>query len=104
MRRYLTAMGVRTISFPVAVWGFSAEHYVLATVAALLATLIPSVAVMVANAVDHRQARPAAPASPVQGLAARGSGAVDRGDAEGAGNGSTRDGSGPVVIAGSLVE
>lgn len=56
MKRYLVAMGVRTLSFPVAVWAFVQEYYVLAGVLAVLAAVIPSFAVMLANAVDRRQA------------------------------------------------
>lgn len=61
-------MGVRTVSFPLAVWAFSAELYVLAWTLAALATFIPSFAVMIANAVDERRRTPQAPVSPVQGL------------------------------------
>lgn len=69
MRRYLAAMGVRTVSFPVAVWAFATERYVLATIAAVLATVIPSFAVMLANAVDNRRAPQASgPISPVKRL------------------------------------
>lgn len=84
MKQYLAAMAVRTLSFPVAVWAFATERYVLATVAAVLATIIPSFAVMLANAVDRRQQPGAAtPASPVQGLGPAGGAsdqAADRAD------------------------
>ena len=50
MRHYLVAMGVRTLSFPVAVWAFVQEYYVLAGVLAVLAAVLPSFAVMIANA------------------------------------------------------
>lgn len=95
-RNYLVAMAVRTLSFPVAVWGFMSGHHVLGALAALLATFIPSIAVMLANAVDHRQVEAPRPSSPVQGLAA------GRGDV-----GATAAGAAPqepVVITGSLVE
>lgn len=71
MRQYLVAMGIRTAAFPLAVWGFMTERYALAWVAALLAIVIPSFAVMLANAVDHRQhAQSARPRSPVRQLGA----------------------------------
>lgn len=56
MKHYLLAMGIRTACFPLAVWAFATERFVLAWVAALGAILIPSFAVMLANAVDRRQA------------------------------------------------
>lgn len=56
MKQYLLAMGIRTLSFPLAVWAFVQEFYVLAGVLAVLAAIIPSFAVMLANAVDRRQA------------------------------------------------
>lgn len=69
MRSYLIAMGVRTLSFPVAIWAFLNDHLVLGWVFVVLAVLIPSVAVMLANAVDRRgTSSGAAPRSPVQGL------------------------------------
>lgn len=56
MRNYLVAMGIRTACFPIAVWAVTAEQYAVAWVAALGAIFIPSFAVMLANAVDRRQA------------------------------------------------
>lgn len=56
MKQYLLAMGVRTLSFPLAVWAFVEQRYVLAGILAFLAAVIPSFAVMLANAVDRRQA------------------------------------------------
>lgn len=65
MRRYLFAMGIRTLAFPVAVWAFTTQRYTLAWIAAILAAVIPSFAVMLANAVDRRQVTsPVAPVSP----------------------------------------
>lgn len=71
MKRYLWAMGIRTACFPLAVWAFASGRYVLAWTAAIGAAVIPSFAVMLANAVDRRQ-DPAReePASPVRGLGA----------------------------------
>jgi hypothetical protein len=69
MKHYLLAMGIRTACFPLAVWAFATERYVVAWVAALAAILIPSFAVMLANAVDRRQAPVADEVrSPRQGL------------------------------------
>lgn len=69
MRSYLIAMGIRTLSFPAAVWAFVNHHLVLGWILVVLAVLIPSVAVALANAVDHRgESRTSVPLSPVQGL------------------------------------
>ncbi len=69
MRQYLLAMAVRTACFPLAVWAFATERYVVATVAALGAAIIPSFAVMLANATDRRNLPSEdVVASPVQGL------------------------------------
>ncbi|WP_281963942.1 DUF3099 domain-containing protein [Serinicoccus marinus] len=70
MWQYLLAMGVRTASFPVAVWAFMTERYAIAWVAVALAALIPAFAVMLANAVDQRRAPGEAPRSPTRGLGA----------------------------------
>lgn len=70
MRSYLIAMGIRTVSFPLAVWAFSAGQIALAWVLCALAIVIPSVAVMIANAVDRRTAPEDGPETPVQGLPA----------------------------------
>ncbi|WP_122263779.1 DUF3099 domain-containing protein [Ornithinimicrobium cerasi] len=69
MRSYLVAMGLRTVSFPIAVWAFVNDHLVVGWVFVVLAVVIPSIAVMLANAVDRRgTSQGAAPLSPVQGL------------------------------------
>lgn len=68
MWQYLIAMGIRTAAFPVAVWAFLSEHFVLAWIAVFLAVVIPSFAVMLANAVDTRQGPTSAPRSPTRGL------------------------------------
>lgn len=94
MRHYLLAMGVRTLSFPVAVWAFVQEYYVLAGTLAVLAAVLPSFAVMVANASDRRRAPVSAEVrSPVQGLGP----ATSTPPAEAGPTG------GPVVIPGTLV-
>lgn len=96
MKQYLAAMGVRTLSFPVAVLAFASERYVLATVAAVLATIIPSFAVMLANAVDRRQQPGAAtPASPVQGLGPAGGASGRAADRAGQPAGDTSGADGP---------
>ncbi|WP_298749452.1 DUF3099 domain-containing protein [uncultured Serinicoccus sp.] len=68
MWQYLTAMGIRTVSFPVAVWAFTTQRYALAWVAVFLAVVIPAFAVMVANAVDQRRGPASAPQAPTRGL------------------------------------
>ncbi|HSP60193.1 MAG TPA: DUF3099 domain-containing protein [Ornithinimicrobium sp.] len=69
MRSYLIAMGVRTASFPLAVWAIVSEWYLVGSLLVAAAVVLPSVAVMVANAVDRRATVTGpAPASPVQGL------------------------------------
>lgn len=69
MRSYLVAMGLRTLSFPVAIWAFVNDHLVVGWIFVVLAVVIPSIAVMLANAVDRRgTSQGAAPLSPVQGL------------------------------------
>lgn len=69
MRAYVIAMVIRTLSFPLAVWAFLSDQLVLGWILMFAAVLIPSVAVGVANAVDHRgEGRRSEPVSPVQGL------------------------------------
>lgn len=68
MWQYLIAMGIRTAAFPVAVWAFTSEQFVIAWVAVALAVFIPSFAVMIANAVDTRQGPASTPQSPTLGL------------------------------------
>ncbi|MFC6421445.1 DUF3099 domain-containing protein [Ornithinimicrobium tianjinense] len=79
MRSYLIAMGIRTLSFPVAIWAFVNHHLAIGWIFVVLAVVIPSVAVMLANAVDHRGESRGTPESPVQGLAAP-TGAAARSD------------------------
>ena len=68
MRSYLIAMLVRTISFPLAVWAFTSHQLVIGWILVVLAVFIPSIAVGVANAVDHRGEGQEPLRSPVQGL------------------------------------
>lgn len=76
MRSYLLAMGFRTVAFPLAVWAIVSEWYVVGSLLVVAAAVLPSVAVMLANAVDRRASVTGpAPRSPVQGLGAgRGTG------------------------------
>ena len=71
MRNYLLAMGLRIVGFPLSVWLLLNGYLVPGIVLAAVATVIPSVAVVIANAVDRRGTSVAAstPVSPVQGLA-----------------------------------
>lgn len=70
MRNYLIAMGVRIVGFPVSVWLLLNGYVVVGAALAVVATVVPSIAVVVANAVDHRgaSAKDSSPASPVRGL------------------------------------
>jgi hypothetical protein len=68
MRQYLVAMGIRTVAFPLAVWAVVSGATTLGWVLFGLAALIPSVAVMAANAVDQRRAPTGEVASPVPAL------------------------------------
>lgn len=68
MWQYLTAMGIRTASFPIAVWAFTTQRYAMAWVAVALAVVIPAFAVMVANAVDQRRGPATTPQAPTRGL------------------------------------
>lgn len=68
MKHYLIAMGIRTASFPVAVWAFTEGWYAVSLVAAVAAIFIPSFAVMLVNAVDRRTVVSEPVRSPVRGL------------------------------------
>lgn len=70
MRNYLLAMGLRIVGFPVSVWLLLNGFVALGVVLAVFATVVPSIAVVIANAVDRRgtSTQDATPVSPVQGL------------------------------------
>jgi hypothetical protein len=70
MRNYLVAMGFRIVGFPVSVWLLLHDFVVLGAALAVCATVMPSIAVVIANAVDRRgtSTQDATPVSPVQGL------------------------------------
>ncbi len=70
MRNYLVAMGFRIVGFPVSVWLLLNGFVVLGAALAVAATVVPSIAVVIANAVDRRgtSTQAATPVSPVQGL------------------------------------
>lgn len=70
MRAYLISMGTRIVAFPIAVWALLSGWPVLGWTLAVAALVLPSFAVMIANAVDRRQPQPGEHqiTSPVQGL------------------------------------
>lgn len=68
MRTYLFAMAVRTVSFPLAVWALLSGWTVVGILLALAATVLPQVAVMIANAVDNRTSPRDGPVSPTRAL------------------------------------
>lgn len=68
MRSYVIAMSIRTLSFPLAVWALLSGWIVVGLLLALAATFLPQVAVMLANAVDHRSGPVGAVASPTRAL------------------------------------
>ncbi len=68
MRSYLIAMAIRTLSFPLAVWALLSGWIVVGVLLALAATFLPQVAVMIANAVDHRTAPAGSLTSPTLSL------------------------------------
>ncbi len=53
-RHYLWAMGFRTVAFPLAVWALVSGWQVVGWILAGAAVVLPSIAVMIANAVDVR--------------------------------------------------
>ncbi|RIK15453.1 MAG: hypothetical protein DCC50_08065 [Acidobacteria bacterium] len=70
MWEYLTAMGFRLVAFPVSVWMLMNDMVVIGLVLAVVAVVIPSVAVVLANNVDRRgtASRPEPVTHPVQRL------------------------------------
>ena len=82
LRTYLVAMAIRTVSFPLAVWALLSGWTVVGVVLALAATVLPQVAVMIANAVDNRTVTRDGPVSPTRALPQGGtSGPLDGPDA-----------------------
>lgn len=67
MRTYLVVMSLRILAFPLSVWALMTGHMVIGSALAAAAILIPSLAVMLANNVDHRGSVQA-PRSPVRAL------------------------------------
>jgi len=67
MRNYLVAMGFRTVAFPLGVWALASGWLVVGWALAIAALLLPSIAVMLANAVDRRRA-PGSPQNPTRAL------------------------------------
>lgn len=68
MRSYAIAMSIRTVSFPLAVWALLSGWTVVGIMLALAATFLPQVAVMMANAVDHRTTPEGTVTSPTRAL------------------------------------
>lgn len=68
MRTYLIAMAIRTVCFPLAVWALVSGWMLVGWTLGIVAVVMPSLAVMLANAVDRRR-RPAGEVqSPVRAL------------------------------------
>lgn len=68
MRTYLIAMGFRTVCFPLAVWALVSGWAVVGWTLGLVAVVMPSFAVMLANAVDQRRRPAGTVQSPNQAL------------------------------------
>lgn len=68
MRTYLIAMGFRTVCFPLAVWALVSGWTVVGWTLGVVAVVMPSVAVMLANAVDQRRRPAGTVQSPVRAL------------------------------------
>lgn len=68
LRTYLIAMAFRTVSFPLAVWALLSGWIVVGVFFALAATILPQIAVMLANAVDRRTAPDDSMLSPIRAL------------------------------------
>lgn len=71
MRSYLLAMGFRTVSFPLAVFALLHGWLVVGWILAIAAIVLPSIAVTLANAVDHRRGNASGPVSPTRALPPR---------------------------------
>lgn len=70
MWEYLAAMGFRLVAFPVSVWMLMNDMVIVGLVLAVVAVVIPSLAVVLANNVDRRgtSSRPQRVTSPAPGL------------------------------------
>lgn len=82
MRNYTIAMAIRTAAFPLAVWALLSGWIVVGVLLALAATFLPQVAVMLANAVDHRTAPASTLTSPTRMLPPAERGRQDGPDAD----------------------
>ncbi len=67
LRIYVIVMLFRIAAFPLSVWALLSGHIIIGSLLAVAAVLIPSLAVMLANNVDHRSGMQA-PRSPVRAL------------------------------------
>lgn len=72
MRNYVIAMAIRTASFPLAVWALLSGWTIVGVALAIAATFLPQVAVMIANAVDHRTSPTGSLTAPTRSLPAGG--------------------------------
>lgn len=70
LRRYLLAMGLRIVVFPLSVWMLLNDMVVVGILLAVLAIVTPTIAVVLANAVDRRglSGTDDGPVSPVRSL------------------------------------
>lgn len=70
MRRYLVSMGIRTVSFVLAVVALSVLHWtVVGWILVIAAVVLPYIAVVVANATRPRGGPAAGPVTPDDGTA-----------------------------------
>lgn len=97
MKHYLIAMGIRTASFPVAVWAFTEGWYAVSLVTAIAAIFIPSFAVMLVNAVDRRTVVSEPVRSPVRGLGTGSSASAEAASGSSAGSAAPAGAGGGVV-------
>lgn len=70
MWEYLLAMGFRIVAFPISVWLLLNDLVVVGIILGLAAIIIPSIAVALANNVDHRgtSSAPRSPGTPTPRL------------------------------------
>jgi len=67
VRNYLWTMAFRTVAFPLGIWAIVSGWTVVGWILAVCAVVLPSIAVMFANAVDRRRST-TRPVSPVRSL------------------------------------